>query len=599
MNEHTEHTEHTERTTAQTAQTAKASGTAAPSAFSVTEHEVHFPVQGDRCAATLYLPDPVGDAKPPVVVMAHGLGAIRAMGLAAHAERFSAAGYACLVFDYRHFGTSEGTPRHLLSPRKQLADWAAALFCARNLSQVDGDRPVAWGTSFGGGHVISTAARRPAGLVAAIAQCPFTDGIASALAVHPVSSVKATLAGARDMVRGWLGRSPHLIATAGPEYSTALVTAPDAEPGYLGLVLPGRDFRNEVAARAVFDILRYRPGLRTARITVPTLFAVCETDSVAPAEPTLRHAARSAATRRALRHLPRRRLRTSRRRSTRLPAAPCPRGRCRGKDTNMTSRIVLLGASGYTGGLVLDAMLGRGLEPVLAGRNPTTVSALAAQHGGLDHAVADADDPATVRKLLRPGGVLVTTVGPFERYGHSPARAAVEAGAHYIDSTGEVGFVRALRDRCHDRARETGSVLLPAFGYDYVPGILAGTLAARQGGDAVRALDIGYFATGPLLHGLSQGTRATMRDGLTLPSARWNQRRLVEERTAAHVHPFTVRGRRKNAFLVSGTDVLFLPEGFPLLDAVTVYNSWFPALSRPTTVLSALADTAARHRAGR
>ncbi|MFF4038199.1 hypothetical protein [Streptomyces sp. NPDC001816] len=124
-------------------------------------------------------------------------------------------------------------------------------------------------------------------------------------------------------------------------------------------------------------------------------------------------------------------------------------------------------------------------------------------------------------------------------------------------------------------------MLLPAFGYDYVPGVLAGTLAARQGGDAVRAIDIGCFATGPLLHGVSQGTRTTMRDGLTVLSARWNQRRLVEERTAAHVHPFTVRGRRKNAFLVSGTEVLFLPESFPLLDAVTVYNGWFPGAQPP------------------
>ncbi len=82
------------------------------------------------------------------------------------------------------------------------------------------------------------------------------------------------------------------------------------------------------------------------------------------------------------------------------------------------------------------------------------------------------------------------------------------------------GFVRALRDRVHGRVRATGSVLLPAVGYDHVPGALAGTLAGRQGGDAVRAIDIGCVATGPLLHGLSQGIRATVRDGLTLPSAR-------------------------------------------------------------------------------
>lgn len=69
------------------------------------------------------------------------------------------------------------------------------------------------------------------------------------------------------------------------------MTAPDAEPGYLALVPAGSDFRNEVVARAAFDILRYRPGRRASRIEVPILFAVCETDSVAPAGPTLRSAA--------------------------------------------------------------------------------------------------------------------------------------------------------------------------------------------------------------------------------------------------------------------------------------------------------------------
>jgi uncharacterized protein len=257
----------------------------------VTQREVFFDSNGERCQATLYLPE--ATTAPPVIVMAHGLGAIRAMGLAQYAERFVANGYACMVFDYRHFGGSDGQPRHLLSPRKQLQDWTAAIAFARGLDEVDGERIVAWGTSFGGGHVVTTAATRPAGLVAAIAQCPFTDGIASAVAMSPRSSVKATVAAARDLTRKWRGKPPYLIATAGPPHSTALMTAPDAEPGYLALVPPGSDFRNEVAARVVFDILRYRPGRHAARIDVPILFAICNTDSVAPAGPTKRYAARA------------------------------------------------------------------------------------------------------------------------------------------------------------------------------------------------------------------------------------------------------------------------------------------------------------------
>ncbi|MEW2134255.1 saccharopine dehydrogenase NADP-binding domain-containing protein [Streptomyces sp. NPDC005435] len=265
----------------------------------------------------------------------------------------------------------------------------------------------------------------------------------------------------------------------------------------------------------------------------------------------------------------------------------------------MSSRILLLGATGYTGGLVLDALLRRGVRPTPAGRNAAALTALASRNGGLDHVVVDATDSGALRRQLSRGDVLVTTVGPFERLGLPVAEAAAEAGAHYVDSTGEVGFVRAVRDRFGPRARETGAVMVPAFGYDYVPGILAGTLAARQAGDAVRALDIGYFATGPLRRGISQGTRTTMRDGLTLPSATWRGHRLTEERTASRVRAFTVRGHHKSAFLVSGTEVLFLPGDFPALSDVTVFNGWFPALSRPLSLFSAAADTLVRLPGGR
>lgn len=257
----------------------------------------------------------------------------------------------------------------------------------------------------------------------------------------------------------------------------------------------------------------------------------------------------------------------------------------------MTGRIVVFGATGYTGGLVLESLLRRGVRPVLAGRNRTALEALSGDHD-FEIAVADVNDPASLRSLAGPGDVLIATVGPFDRIGHAAAQAAADSGAHYLDSTGEVGFVRGVRERHHERAVETGAAMVPAFGYDYVPGILAGALAAQEAGEAVRTLEIGYFATGPFYRGLSQGTRETMRDGLTLPSLRWRGRRLIEERTGSRVRAFPVRGRSKAAFLVSGTEVLFLPGNFPSLDEVTVYNGWFPALSRVMPAVSALTAVA-------
>ncbi|OBI21865.1 alpha/beta hydrolase [Mycobacterium sp. E2497] len=251
--------------------------------------DVRFPSGGDLISAWLYRP--VGDAPAPLLVMAHGLGGVRSMRLDAYAERFSAAGYACLVFDYRNFGDSEGEPRQVLDVGLQLADWAAAVTYARTLPGIDPNRIALWGTSFAGGHVIATAARLP-GIAAAVVQCPFTDGIASARTIsNPLVFARVGLLAARDLVAARLRKPPVMVPTVGRPGDVALMTTPDAYPGYLRLVPEGEELTNEVAARIALTIMAYRPGRDTARIPCPILFCVCEADSVAPAAPTLRYAA--------------------------------------------------------------------------------------------------------------------------------------------------------------------------------------------------------------------------------------------------------------------------------------------------------------------
>lgn len=247
--------------------------------------DVQFPSGGARCSAWLYLPD---TPRAPVMVMAHGLGAVRTMRLDAFAERFCEAGYACLVFDYRHFGDSEGEPRQLLDVKKQLQDWHAAIAYARSRPDVDGSKTILWGTSFSGGHVIAAGAED--GKVAAVvSQCPFTDGLASSLALGPVSSVKVSALALADVIGALFGASPVMVATSGKPYSAALMSAPDAEPGYLGLVPRGKSIPNQVAARFGLQIFTYYPGRRAADLKCPALFCVCEADSVAPAARTLQH----------------------------------------------------------------------------------------------------------------------------------------------------------------------------------------------------------------------------------------------------------------------------------------------------------------------
>ena len=229
-------------------------------------------------------------------------------------------------------------------------------------------------------------------------------------------------------------------------------------------------------------------------------------------------------------------------------------------------KIVLFGATGYTGRLIAQELTAHGAAPVLAGRNAASLTALATEVGGADTAVADVADPDSVRALLGRGDVLVTTVGPFLRYGEPALTAALAAGAHYFDSTGEGPFIRTVFD--HDeQARRAEIGLLTAFGFDYVPGNLAAALALAEAPEAVRA-DIGYFIADP---GTSGGTRASMagmlfEDGFALRGGR-----VVPQRTAAQVRDFEVAGRTQSGASVPGSEHFALTRSYPQLREANVY----------------------------
>ena len=252
----------------------------------------------------------------------------------------------------------------------------------------------------------------------------------------------------------------------------------------------------------------------------------------------------------------------------------------------MPGRIVLFGATGYMGELTARALTARGVRPVLAARNAQRLEALAAQLGGLDMAVADVGRPDTVRALVERGDVLVSTVGPFERYGEPAVQAAITAGAHYLDSTGESQFIRQIFERHGPGARTAGCALLTAFGYDYVPGNLAGALALRDAGEDAARIDIGYFTPGRFT--VSGGTRASAAGVILEPGFAWRSGRIVAERQGARVRSFRVRSSNKPAVSISSSEHFALPRLDPSLRDVGVYLGTFGAASRPMQVLSAV-----------
>jgi dienelactone hydrolase len=252
--------------------------------------DIAFDSAGERCAAWLYTPE--GEAPHPVVVLAHGFGGVRAARLGAFAERFAKAGLAALVFDYRHFGDSGGTPRQLLDVRRQLDDWRAAVAFARGLEGIDPDRVALWGTSFSGGHVAVIAAEDDR-VAAAVSQGAFLDGIWALRAAGPRNIARLTAAGLRDELARLRGRGPHMLPVVGPPGGTAAMNHPDDEPGYRALFPADVVFRNEVAARIGLRVGLYRPIRNAGRIACPWLVCVADGDLVTPPQPALKAAGRA------------------------------------------------------------------------------------------------------------------------------------------------------------------------------------------------------------------------------------------------------------------------------------------------------------------
>lgn len=248
--------------------------------------------------------------------------------------------------------------------------------------------------------------------------------------------------------------------------------------------------------------------------------------------------------------------------------------------------IVLFGATGYTGQLTARAMVARGLAPVLAGRNQQALKALAQELGGLDVRVADVSEPVSVRRIVKGGDVLVSTVGPFTRFGKPALDAALAGKAHYLDSTGEPGFIRQVFEDYDARARAAGKTFVTAFGYDYVPGNTAAAAALKHAGSKAVRVDVGYFVEGGAAFGMSQGTRASLVGAMLDPGIFFNDGARQPGLGGLRTRKFSLDGKMHYAISVPGSECIALPSSFPQLRDVNVYLGWFGALSPVMSGLS-------------
>lgn len=245
-----------------------------------------FDSQGVQCAAWHYRATHDGlstVAGRPAVVMAHGLAGTKDSGLAPFAEAFAAAGLDVVLFDYRGFGASEGTPRQTVSLAGQVDDYRAALAAAAKLPDVDASRLVLWGVSLAGGHVLSAAAGRH-DIAAVVALIPMVDGVAAG--VHATKShktrelVRATGLGIASKISTARGRGGRMIPVVARPGEVGTFTLPGALEDYLSIA--GPTWVNEIAADVSLELGTRAPAKAAATLTCPVLVQIADFDRSAP-----------------------------------------------------------------------------------------------------------------------------------------------------------------------------------------------------------------------------------------------------------------------------------------------------------------------------
>jgi uncharacterized protein len=247
--------------------------------------DVEFNAEGTTLRGWLYRPG--GDDPVPGVVMAHGFSAVKEMYLDAFAEVFAAAGLACLVFDNRNFGASDGEPRQEIDPWAQVRDYRHAITYLQTMPGIDRDRIGIWGTSYSGGHslVLGAVDKRSK---AVVAQVPLISGFKNVQRLVRSDFFPGLRAGLEaDREARFAGKEPGMIPVVAedPLAPSALPT-PDSwkwfsETGNTR----APSWRNEVTLRSVEMLMEYEPGSYIDRLSpTPLLLVVAAGDVLTPAD---------------------------------------------------------------------------------------------------------------------------------------------------------------------------------------------------------------------------------------------------------------------------------------------------------------------------
>jgi short subunit dehydrogenase-like uncharacterized protein len=234
--------------------------------------------------------------------------------------------------------------------------------------------------------------------------------------------------------------------------------------------------------------------------------------------------------------------------------------------------IAVYGATGYTGRLVCAELARAGADLVVSGRNRSKLDALASEiEGEVAVNAATLDDPSSLRALLADCSVVVDCAGPFVRYGEPVLAAAVDTGTHYLDSTGEQPYMKMAFERYGPGASEAGVAVIPAMGFDYVPGDMIASLTA-SGMDELDEICLSYNWQG---FTPSRGTARTTLEIMRGAGVEWRDKEWVDVSGGAgrgtYEFPAPI-GRRHMIWYPAGEQIT-VPRHIPTRNVRTKINA--------------------------
>lgn len=258
--------------------------------------DVRFDSHGDPCVGWLYLPDGLQEGqKVPAVVMANAITAVKEMVLPAYAERFAAAGYACLAFDFRFLGESGGEPRGQLFASEQIEDLRNAISWLSLQPEIDANRIGAWGASFGGAHVLYLAAfdKRIKAAVAAIPSMRTIDTMVHFIGRQGLAQIQGFLGW--DRTNRYQTGAATYMKTVSDGTENAMLPNPEANEFYnrqAATIAP--NWNSQVTVESLEKLLEYDPTYAIEFISpTPLLMIVGDRDMSQPANLSLAAFARA------------------------------------------------------------------------------------------------------------------------------------------------------------------------------------------------------------------------------------------------------------------------------------------------------------------